>query len=75
MTPLGIKPATFQLVVQHVNVKWKFQYTSNKIRYAVYLYLETALHVSGGICTHHKEHTQLYLQHLVLVKPLTATCR
>ena len=39
-------------------------------RYTVYLYLETALHVSGGISTHHQEHTQLYLQHLVLVKPL-----
>jgi hypothetical protein len=23
MTPLGIKPVTFQLVVQHLNVKWK----------------------------------------------------
>jgi len=41
-------------------------------RYTVYLivYLETALHVSGGISTHHQEHTQLQLQHLVIVKPL-----
>jgi len=39
-------------------------------RYTVYLYLETALHVSGGISTHHQEHTQLYLQHLVLVNML-----
>jgi hypothetical protein len=23
MTPLGIEPATFQLVVQHLSVKWK----------------------------------------------------
>ena len=38
-------------------------------RYTVYLFLETAQHVSGGISTHHQEHTQLYLQHLVLVKP------
>ena len=38
--------------------------------YTVYLYLNTALHVSGGNSTHHQEHTQLYLQHLVLVKPL-----
>ena len=29
-----------------------------------------ALHVSGGNSTHHQEHTQLYLQYLVLVKPL-----
>ena len=39
-------------------------------RYTVYLYLQTALHVSRGISTHHQEHTQLYLQHLVLVTPL-----
>jgi len=31
---------------------------------------ETALHISGGVSTHHQEHTQLYLQYLVLVKPL-----
>jgi len=28
---------------------------------------KTALHVLGGISTHHQEHTQLYLQYLVLV--------
>jgi hypothetical protein len=44
---------------------------SNKMqRYTVYLYLETALHVSGGISTHHKERIQLHLQHLVFVTPL-----
>jgi hypothetical protein len=35
-----------------------FQYTciSNKMQhYAVYLYLETALHVLGGTSTHHQE--------------------
>jgi hypothetical protein len=48
-----------------------FQYISNKIqRYTVYLYLETALHVSGGTSTHHQERVQLYLQHLVFVTPL-----
>jgi len=50
-----------------------FQYTrkSNKMqRYTVYLYLETALHVSGGTSTHHQERIQLYLQHLVFVTPL-----
>jgi hypothetical protein len=31
---------------------------------------KTALHVSGGISTHYQEQTQLYLQYLVLVKPL-----
>jgi hypothetical protein len=39
-------------------------------RYTVYLYLETALHVSGGTYTHHQERMQLYLQHLVFVTPL-----
>jgi hypothetical protein len=39
-------------------------------RYAVYLYLETALHVSGGNATHHQERIQLHLQHLVFVTPL-----
>jgi hypothetical protein len=36
-------------------------------RYAVYLYLETALRVSGVTSTHHQELIQLYLQHLVFV--------
>jgi hypothetical protein len=39
-------------------------------RYTVYLYLETAVHVSGGTSTYHQEHIQLYLQHLVFVTPL-----
>jgi hypothetical protein len=34
------------------------------------IYLETALHVSGGTTTYHQEHKQLYLQHLVSVTPL-----
>jgi len=34
------------------------------------LYLETALHVSGGTITHHQEHKKLNLQHLVFVTPL-----
>jgi len=33
-------------------------------------YLENALHVSGGIITHHQERRQLNLQHLVFVTPL-----
>ena len=31
---------------------------------------KTTLHVSDVISTHHQEHTQLYLQYLVLVKQL-----
>jgi len=33
-------------------------------------YLGTALRDSGGTITHHQEHKQLYLQHLVFVTPL-----
>jgi len=48
-----------------------FQYISKKMQiYTVYLYLKTALHVSGGNSTHHQERIQLYLQHLVCVTPL-----
>jgi hypothetical protein len=48
-----------------------FQYISNKMqRFTVYLYLETALHVSGGTSTHNQERIQLYLQYLVFVTPL-----
>jgi hypothetical protein len=48
-----------------------FQHIFNKMqRYTVYLYLKTALHISGGTSTHHQERIQLYLQHLVFVTPL-----
>jgi hypothetical protein len=48
-----------------------FRYISNKMqRYAVYLYLEAALHVSDGTSTHHQKRIQLYLQRLVFVTPL-----
>jgi hypothetical protein len=44
---------------------------SNKLqRYTVYLYLETALYVSGGTSTHHQKRIELYLQYLVFVTPL-----
>jgi hypothetical protein len=39
-------------------------------RYTVYLYLESALHVSGGTSTHHQGRIQLHLQNLVFVTPL-----
>jgi hypothetical protein len=45
-----------------------FQYIFSKMqRYTLYLYLETALHVSGGTSNHHRELVQLYPQHLVFV--------
>jgi hypothetical protein len=44
---------------------------SNKIqRHTVCLYLETALHFSGGTSTHQQERLPLCLQHLVFVTPL-----
>jgi hypothetical protein len=47
------------------------QYISNKMQsYPDYLYLETALHVSGDNSTHHQEWIQLHLQYLVFVTPL-----
>ena len=49
----------------------RFQYISNKMQLCtIYLYLETALHVSGCTVTYHQERVQLYLQHLVFVRPL-----
>ena len=48
-----------------------FQYMFDKMQlYTVYLYLETALHVSGVTSTHYQERMQLYLQHPVFVTPL-----
>jgi hypothetical protein len=48
-----------------------FQYISNRMQhYTVLLYLESALHVSSGISTHHQERIQLYLQHLAFVTSL-----
>jgi hypothetical protein len=48
-----------------------FQYITNKVqRYTIYLYLETALHVSGGTSTQHQERIQLYIQNLAFVTPL-----
>ena len=39
-------------------------------QYTIYLYLQTALHVSDGISTHHQELILLYLQYLALLRPL-----
>jgi hypothetical protein len=48
-----------------------FQCISNRMQcYTVYLYLETALHVSCGTSTHHQERIQLSLQYLAFVTPL-----
>jgi hypothetical protein len=43
-------------------------------RYTVYLYLETALHVSGGTSTHHQERIQLSTASGIC-HTVTAICR
>jgi hypothetical protein len=53
-----------------------FWYISNKMqRYTVYLYLETALHVSCGTTTHHQERKQLLSTASGICQTITATCR
>jgi len=64
-------------------VWWKLQrFSLYNILHAILIYIQqdatlhtlfypkTALHVSGGTSTHHQERKQLYLQHLIFVRPL-----
>jgi len=52
-----------------------FQYIFNKMqRYTVYLYLETALHVSGSTSTHNQERIQLVSTASVICHTVTAIC-
>jgi hypothetical protein len=44
-------------------------------RHTIYLYLETALHVSGGTSTHHQERIQLHLEASVICHAVTVICR
>ena len=39
-------------------------------QYTAYLYLQTVLHVSDAISTHHQQLISLYLQYLALMRPL-----
>jgi hypothetical protein len=51
-------------------------YIQKEERFTVYLYLETALHVSGGNTTHNQKRIQLYLQHpSVICHTAIAICR
>ena len=45
-------------------------YPTSCNKYTVYLYLQTAVHVSGVISTHRKVLISQYLQYLALLKPL-----
>jgi hypothetical protein len=51
-------------------IPWRFSNIQQDATLHSLLYLETALHESGGTITHHQERKQLYLQHLVFVTPL-----
>jgi hypothetical protein len=44
-------------------------------RYSVYLYLETAVHVSGGTSTHHQERIQLLSTVSGICHTVTPICR
>ena len=51
--------------------KYSFDILPTRCNITQFIYFwRPVLHVSRGISTHHQEHTQLYLQYLVLVKPL-----
>jgi hypothetical protein len=43
-------------------------------RHTVYLYLETALHVSGGTSTHHGAHTTVSTASRICYNTVTAIC-
>ena len=46
----------------------RFDIFPTRYNFTQFIYFwKTALHVSGGIFTHHQEHINLYLQYLVLV--------
>jgi hypothetical protein len=68
---LNRKYSKFNVFKVYESIQSIFCYISNKMqRYTVYLYLETAVNILGSTTTHHQEHIQLYLQHLVFVTPL-----
>jgi len=54
---------------QSVNrLVYSFDIFPTRCNFTQFIYFwKTALHVSGSIFTHHQEHTQMYLQYLVLV--------
>jgi hypothetical protein len=75
-----LRPLVFE-ILNFILLLWRIGRAPNSIpiytriskkmqRHIVYLYLETALHFSGGTSTHNQERIQLHLQHLVFVTPL-----
>jgi hypothetical protein len=72
-TKPSLRKVTETLLLKKIAPSYDHIITLIYIQYDVTLrslfYLETALHVSGGTTTHHQEHIQLYLQHLVFATP------
>jgi hypothetical protein len=68
----GVLSVTYR----HFNVHWSVHrkdtliYIQQDVTLHSSLYLETALHVSGGTTIHHQERNQMYLQHLLFVTQL-----
>jgi hypothetical protein len=69
---VGISRASYFKFDVHGSVHRKYNpiYIQQDATVHSLLYLKNALHVSGGISTHHQERIKLYLQHLVFVTPL-----
>ena len=64
-------PTTVTIITQSYVRYITFEIFPTRCNVTQYIYFwKTALHVPGRISTYHQEHTQLYLQHLVLVKPI-----
>jgi len=69
---IGLAPSGWIFVKSDIGDLWKYIpiYIQQDATLHSLLYLETAVHVSGGTSTHHQGRIQLYLQHLVFVRPL-----
>ena len=59
----------FNVKIKHLQTNLYIFPTRCNITQFIYFW-KTSISISGGISTHHQEHTQLYLQYLVYVKPL-----
>ena len=64
---VGIQQSDARETPKRIHTRFK---TRRKFEIKNYLYLSTALHVSGGNSTHHQELISLYLQYLALMRPL-----
>ena len=80
--PVSVASGTFCIMKRTINGNLVFNVHGSVHRKNILIYvqqdatlhslfhLETAVDVSGGTTTHHQERIQLYLLHLVFVRPL-----